>query len=203
MRISVALILVAACALAGSHAWSQGLADVAKSEEARRKSVKSDGKDGAKVFTNKDLKGPPPVVDSAPAPAPVTAAGTKPESAEAASETAPDGKPSAGAGAKVETKGDSKEAKDESYWRKRMDMLRMQLERDRVLAQALQTRVNALTTDFVNQDDPAQRSRVALDKEKTLAELERTKKAVEAGTKAIADLEEEARRASVPPGWLR
>ena len=26
---------------------------------------------------------------------------------------------------------------------------------------------------------------------------------IEAGKKAIADLEEEARRANVPPGWLR
>ena len=34
-------------------------------------------------------------------------------------------------------------------------------------------------------------------------ELERMKEAVSADTKAIADLDEEARRAGVPPGWLR
>jgi hypothetical protein len=34
-------------------------------------------------------------------------------------------------------------------------------------------------------------------------ELDRLKKQIDATKKAIADLEEEARRANVPPGWLR
>jgi len=36
-----------------------------------------------------------------------------------------------------------------------------------------------------------------------VAELDRLKKQLLADKKAIADLEEEARRAGVPPGWLR
>ena len=40
-------------------------------------------------------------------------------------------------------------------------------------------------------------------RQRALGELDRLKKAIEGGKKAIADLEEEARRASVPPGWLR
>jgi hypothetical protein len=36
-----------------------------------------------------------------------------------------------------------------------------------------------------------------------MAELERLKKQVVDDRKAIADIEEEARRAGVPPGWLR
>jgi hypothetical protein len=36
-----------------------------------------------------------------------------------------------------------------------------------------------------------------------LDELARLKKAIDSDKKAVADLEEEARRAGVPPGWLR
>ena len=36
-----------------------------------------------------------------------------------------------------------------------------------------------------------------------IAEQERVKAEIEAQKKAIADLEEEARKAGVPPGWIR
>ncbi len=40
-------------------------------------------------------------------------------------------------------------------------------------------------------------------KVKNIAELNKLKEAIAKGKTAIADLEEEARRAGVPPGWLR
>ncbi len=84
-----------------------------------------------------------------------------------------------------------------------MNELRTQLQRDQTYVEALQTRVNSLSADFVNRDDPAQRAVIANDRQKATAELERLKAQIEAGKKAIADLEEEARRAGVPAGWLR
>ncbi len=68
---------------------------------------------------------------------------------------------------------------------------------------ALQSRINALTTDFVNRDDPYQRAVIEGDRVKAIAELERLKKELQLQTKAVDDLREEARRAGVPPGWLR
>ena len=38
---------------------------------------------------------------------------------------------------------------------------------------------------------------------RTLAELERMRTQVADGVKAISDIEDEARREGVPPGWLR
>ena len=67
----------------------------------------------------------------------------------------------------------------------------------------LYVRINALTTDFVNRDDPAQRGVLASDRQKATAELERLKKSIADTTRAIPALEEEARRANVPAGWLR
>jgi hypothetical protein len=55
----------------------------------------------------------------------------------------------------------------------------------------------------VNRDDPAQRAVIERDRQKALAELGRLKTSVLETRKAIADLEEEARRAGVPPGWMR
>jgi hypothetical protein len=72
-----------------------------------------------------------------------------------------------------------------------------------MFAEALQTRINSLSADFVNRDDPAQQAVIARDRQRSLGELDRLKKAIEDGRKAIAGLEEEARRAGVPPGWLR
>ena len=84
-----------------------------------------------------------------------------------------------------------------------MKELQTQLQRDQTYVDALQTRVNSLATDFVNRDDPAQRAVLAKERQTALGELDRLKKQIEATNKAIADLEEEARRANGPPGWLR
>jgi len=173
-RAATLLLVVAA---SGTAAFAQSLGEVARKEEARRKSVPA-----TKVYTNKDLAG-----KDAPAPAPATP---------------PAATPAAPAPAAIESK-DKGPAKDQAYWAGRMKGLQGQLERDQNYADAMQTRINALTTDFVNRDDPAQRSVVERDRQKSVGELARLKKSIEEGKKAIADLEEEARRAGVPPGWLR
>ena len=72
-----------------------------------------------------------------------------------------------------------------------------------MFAEALQSRINALTTDFTSRDDPAQRAVIATDRQKALAELDRVKNDITKQTKAIADIQEEARKSNIPPGWLR
>jgi len=167
---------------------AQGLGDVARQEEVRRKDIKAP----AKVYTNKDLG---PVTESAsgtpsaPPPAPA-----------APSETA---KADDGKGKGKEKDKDTKDPKDEAYWSGRKKELRTKLETDQTLADALQTRINALNTDFVNRDDPVQRAGIDRDRQKATSELDRVKKSVADGKKALSDLDEEARKAGVPAGWLR
>jgi hypothetical protein len=84
-----------------------------------------------------------------------------------------------------------------------MQSLQATLDRDEVYAAALQTRVNSLTADFTARDDPAQRNVIAADRQKTLDALQRLTQAIAGDKRAIAAFEEEARRAGVPPGWLR
>ena len=84
-----------------------------------------------------------------------------------------------------------------------MNGAREALRRSEMFRDALQSRINALTTDFTARDDPYQRALIADDRQKALAELAQVGKDIESGKKGITDIEEEARRASVPPGWIR
>lgn len=160
------------------------LGEVAKKEEERRKKVAAP----AKVYTNKDL---PKAAGTPPQPA----AGTVAQPAPAAEQKpAPTPAPEAA---------QTKDEKDEAWWRKRITSARQELNRNEMAAEAFQSRVNALTTDFVNRDDPYQRAQIAVDRQKALAELERVKSEIVRLTQLITDIEEEARQAGVPPGWLR
>lgn len=186
MRSTIAvLVLVAAGVMvAPPCARGQSLADVARQEGERRKSLQTEGK----TLTNADLV--PGPATSAPPPSTPAAGATTGD--------AKDAKDSAGDGA-------AKDAgkKDQKYWADRMKGLNAKLSEDKILADAMQTRINALTTDFVNRDDPAQRAVIASDRQKALDELARLKQAIVSDSKAIDDAEEEARKANVPPGWLR
>ena len=84
-----------------------------------------------------------------------------------------------------------------------MNAARAALDRSKIFADALQSRINALTTDFTNRDDPAQRAQIEVDRQRALAELDRVKKEIADQTKAISDIQEDARKAGVPPGWVR
>jgi hypothetical protein len=183
--------LLAACVVP----VAQSLADVAREEEARRKAIKQP----AKVYTNKDLVNVPPPVTPAPAPAPTDAANTS------ATKPQPAARDQRAEGAPSDATSDASKgkARDQAYWSGRMKDLEARLDRDRMLADALQSRINALTSDFSARDDPAQRRVIGLERQKAVDELDRLRASILNDQKLIADFQDEARRASVPPGWLR
>jgi hypothetical protein len=179
--------------------WAQSLGDLARLEEERRKTITS----ASKVYTNKDLGNAQPP----PAPTPAAAGKGAPSGAAAAPPAGQAGstgqkEPAAGQSPAAADK-DKGVSKDQAYWAGRMNDLDTQLSRDETFASALQTQVNSLTADFINQGDPAQRSIIEQNRTKALTEFARMQKEVEKDQKALVDLEEEARRAGVPPGWLR
>ena len=157
------------------------LVEVAKAEEARRKTVAKP----AKVYTNNSLKAD--ITPSRPAATPAPPSTTVPEV----------NLPGGTAGAIAEP------ARDQAYWSGRIGAVRTALGRSRIFADSLQSRINALTTDFVNRDDPAQRAQIEADRKTALAELDRVKQEIADQEKEILAIEDEARRAGVPSGWLR
>ena len=161
------------------------LADVAKKEQERRKTVKTP----AKVLTNKDLAPapavtPPPATSSDATP-PAAADGTKPA-------TPAEGEKKA-----------EEPAKDQAYWSKRLADLQNALSRNETFAVALQSRINALANEYTNQGDGVRQQAIAVERQKALADLDGLTKEIADGRKAITDLQEEARRSGVPAGWLR
>jgi hypothetical protein len=188
-----ATVLVAILSVtAGSTVRAQSLAEAAQQEAARRKEVKGT----VRVITNKDLPNVAPATAVAPAPAAPTDT-PPPDSGVAVSGAAATKDPQA-------AKGDETSAtRDEKYWRDRLAEAKKKVADSQVLIEALQSRINALTTDFVNRDDPAQRAVIAGNRDEAIATLENYRKAIVDGTKAVGDIEEEARRAGVPAGWLR
>jgi hypothetical protein len=94
-------------------------------------------------------------------------------------------------------------AMDEKAWRARMAQARSTLDRDQGLVDAMQSRINSLQNDVINRDDPAQQGALRQTLAKALGELERLKAQVVADQKAIAEIQADARRQNVPPGWVR
>jgi hypothetical protein len=193
MRATSTFIFVSGCLLmaAASSYAQQSLADVARKEEERRKTQAP----ATKVYTNKDLAEVPPSTTPAPAVGGSSTSSSTGSGTSSSTATKKDDQKDA--------KDEKSEGRDQAYWSGRMKSARETLDRDSTFADALQSRISALTTDFVNRDDPAQRSTIERDRQKAVAELDRLKKQVLADRKAITDIEEEARRAGVPPGWLR
>jgi chromosome segregation ATPase len=165
------------CLRAGAAlAQTPSLVELAQKEQARRKTVKGAGK----VYTDKDLPktSSSPTASTVPS---VTAVPPEPQPAESKPE----------------------DQKDETWWRNRITQAREAQRRAEAFAEALQSRINALATDLVNRDDPYQRAKIADDRQKALAELQRVTGEIEQAKKDITDIEEDARKANVPPGWLR
>jgi SMC interacting uncharacterized protein involved in chromosome segregation len=186
--VAGALLMVAVSARA------QSLGDLAKKEAERRKAAPPP----TKTYTNEDLKQLPPSSEDARAAAAAVKAGDakaaetlKANAAVKSTEVKPDAVVAPDA------------AKDEKFWRGRMMAVREDIRRNEMFREALQTRINALSADFASRDDPAQRAKIGDDRQKALAELNRLTEDIAKATKTIADIEEEARRAGVPPGWIR
>jgi hypothetical protein len=184
--ISAALVVTCASLASAQSSMSKPLADVAKAEEARRKDVRKP----AKVITNNDLRPDISKGVGSSTITPATESAAPPANATPGAPAAA-AKPAAGG------------AKDQAYWAGRMKDARDKLQRGQLFADSLQTRINSLTTDFVNRDDPAQKAKIETDRKAALAELDRVKKEMDDQNKAIAAIEDEARRAGVPAGWLR
>lgn len=189
MHVRTALTIVFVTAFFGSATplRAQTLADLAKKADESRKTGKG------KVYTNKDVGDVPP----AAAPQTNPAGDAKPAT------TTPATTPATGAASTDPAADKSAAPKDQAAWAERMKTLRSKLERDRAFAAALQSQINGLNADFVNRDDPAQRSIIEQNRNKALAELTRVQKEVIADNKAVTDAEEEARKSGVPAGWLR
>ena len=208
MKPSVIAAVVLSCVLATTTGLSAQLGKIAKKEAERRKTVTS-----GKVYTNDSLSpatepssAPATSNDAAPASDADKSATDKPAADKSADDKSATDKPAADAdkaAAKQVSSDPEERKKEEAKWRERMKNEREALDRAKSFADALQIKINSLKTDFVNRDDPVQRAGIAAERDKSLAELDRLKKEIAERNKAITAIQEEARRAGAPSGWVR
>jgi hypothetical protein len=171
--------MLAACLCIVVPSAEQSLADVARNAEAARNA--SAARPRAKVYTNKDLS----AVDHVPpAPANSSPAATKPGPPPSDAQGIPD-------------------KKSEAYWRERMRPLRERLDNARALADETKRRADRLMRDAdrcfmigVVCADYTESLRLTEEHKVLLAD-------VASAERDVLALEEEARRAGVPPGWVR
>jgi len=210
MKSSAIAAGILLCVLATTPGLSAQLGSVAKKEAERRKTAPS-----GKVYTNDSLS-PAPEPSSRPA-----RSGS--DAAPAASSSSDTDKSAADKSAKDKSTTDKSAAdttdkaapskqvsadpadrkKEEAEWRERIKNEREALDRAKSYADALQIKINALNTDFVNRDDPVQRAAIAAERDKSLVEMDRLKKEIVEHTKKIATIQQDARQAGAPPGWVR
>jgi len=199
MRFQLSTAVLAGALLVAVPVSAQSLGELAKREAERKKAAPT----ATKTYTNGDLKSVPPPSG--------TAAGDPLAGKDGKDAKDPDTKDpkdakddkNGKAPEKVDATKPTEPAKDEAYWRGRMSAAREDVRRNEAFKEAMQSRINALTADFTARDDPYQRAKIADDRQKALAELTRLTEDIDKGNKLIVDIEEEARRAGVPPGWIR
>lgn len=72
-----------------------------------------------------------------------------------------------------------------------------------LMAAALQNRIDGLWAEFTARDNPLQRIEIEQNRNDAIQELQRTEAEVGRLDQEIRNIQDEARRSRVPPGWLR
>lgn len=192
LRAAVAAAMTVVFCAGTTAAQAPPLGEVARKEAERRKDQPAAGK----VYTNKDL--PASAQDRLPTASPYAEPSAEPGQAAPGAAT-----PAAPATAAAKGDAAKQPVRDEAWWKARIVKAREDLRREEMLAESLQSRINALSRDFVSRDNPVQRAQLGEQRTEALEELAGVRAAIERGRQEIEAIEEEARRAGVPPGWLR
>jgi hypothetical protein len=212
-RIISSVVGIGVLALAVS-ASAQSLADLAKKDTDRRKTVKHP----AKVYTNDDVQDLKPIMPmmvaegAGPAqPAQPGSNGTLNPNADmpvgsgttatpatngqgaAAGTAVPAAKPATTPGVK---------AGEEGQWRQRMQAAHDAVSRTQLQLESMRNQAAQMTAASAAANDD-QRGAFQKRQQDALQEYDKLRADLQRNQKALADLEVEATRAGVPPGWLR
>ena len=95
--------------------------------------------------------------------------------------------------------------RDEATWRQRADAARARIAEAEAVVASAEQRLAELRSDVAPEDpmNPFRQQAREADIKNETARLEAARADVAAARQAFSDLEDEARRASIPPGWLR
>ena len=191
--LSILVLLVAAPAVSRA----QSLGEVAKREEEKQEKKKKSGKPPAKVkvYTDEDLKKARESESGALTVLPENG-NLEPGTVSSSDDdevVSGEGRPVGG------------RRRTETYWRDRATRLRDAVTEADGKVKDLEARIAALRNDLnpVNTQDPNRLQTRDRELQEATDGLDAARRAADAARKALADLEEEARRAGAMPGWVR
>lgn len=166
-------------------AGAQGLGDAAKKAQAQRKQTQQQGSK-ARTYTEDELRALPPIAN----------AGDDAEASDASSPAVENGSAAGGSG---RDPGERLRKQDEQMWRSRVATANQRLAAAQKAYQTLSGMTLVPGYVYVDQNGRT----VIHSVEQLQAMTARAKANLDAAQKALDDLLEQARRANVPPGWLR
>ena len=192
----VCTVMVAAGLLCvGAAAQAQSLADVARQEQERRKTIK----EPARVYTEADVQKSAPLTTGAARPAAAA------DASGAAASGAKDGVAPSAEAKSAEASGEKEKAapKDEAGWRERVQQARDELARSRRLLSAMEQQLISMG---IQASSAAIAGRPVPDpsrQQEATREVERLRAEVDKFSTALTTIEEQARSSGIPPGWVR
>ena len=178
-RMAVALTLLALPLLAGDQSMGEA---ARKARERREKNAKEGVK--AKSYTQDDVKDAPPLANDPNKPA---------------ASSGPPPTPPSSAGGSSSPVGSTAGGQSEAAWRGRIAGARQRVEDTRKEYEYWNGYTMVPGEILVDERDRPVITSIAQLQAKTAA----AKKALDGAERAVVNLEEEARKAGVPPGWLR
>jgi hypothetical protein len=195
MRRWLGVVIVAA--LAAGPLEAQGLGEAAAKEKRRREEEQKKNKGPAKVITTEDLTKVTATTANAAAPGLAQDAGARPrEDTTPADETRRDGATPPGGG-------EGPGGQDEKSWRTQAAELRKEIQAAEQKAASVQQENDRLFAEIQRSTDTNEILRLRAEQNKVSADLEIAKQELANLRQEWAQFEESARRAGVPPGWIR
>jgi hypothetical protein len=191
MKHGCTVAVVASLLLVGAAAQAQSLADVARQEQERRKTIA----EPARVYTEADVQKNAPLTTAAARPQPAASG----DAATAAPASA-DGK---AADATTAAAKDQEPPKDEAGWRGKVDQARDDLARSRRLLSAMEQQLVSLGIQSASAQITGQKGPDESRQQESAREVERLRADVQKYTEALSRLEGDARASGIPPGWVR
>jgi len=191
MKHGCAIVVAAGLLCVGVSARAQSLADLARQEQERRKSVK----EPARVYTDADVDKTAPLTTAAARPAPAASGDATKDAAAAPAGAEPQG-------AKDGNK-EKQAPKDEAGWRSRMQQARDDVARSQRLLTAMEQQLISMGIQASSAAIAGRPAPDSAKQEETAREVERLRADVTKATATLSRLEDEARSSGIPPGWVR
>lgn len=166
-----------------STGFAQSLGDIARKTEEERDKTTASSSTASKVYSDKDLKDAPTEKNAA-----TVSAGQTHENTVAgkADSTTPD-----------------KGAKNEAYWRARWTPVQRRLNEELAKSAKLKARVSELTSELSDDFGTLNARRAEAERQRLIMESDTLDSVISADKAALANIQEEGRRAGALPGWFR